>query len=168
MLDFCAGSCTTAVAAAHRGRPVLCGELQDGDGYLGTGQLRVAAELGGCNDADPLQALSEVGSDAPDLSSSQRREHLEVLANSFARVVVPELGRGSAHDLAELRRRTVDREDVVDASDPGQTPVREAYHGGWFRSVSRPQSISTNPTPATRTQAPSLPTRSGPCLGRTT
>lgn len=44
VLDFCAGSCTTAVAALRRGRPVLCGDLRAHDGYLGTGRLRVADE----------------------------------------------------------------------------------------------------------------------------
>src|SRR5690606_956918 len=59
VLDFCAGACTTAVAAVRRRRPVLCGDLNDGDGYLGTGRLRVAAEPGGSNDADPLRELAE-------------------------------------------------------------------------------------------------------------
>jgi DNA modification methylase len=45
VLDFCAGSCTTAIAAIRRGRPVICGDLERGDGYLETGRLRVLAEL---------------------------------------------------------------------------------------------------------------------------
>jgi site-specific DNA-methyltransferase (adenine-specific) len=45
VLDFCAGSCTTAVGAVRHGRPVICGDLIDADGYLRTGRLRVAAEL---------------------------------------------------------------------------------------------------------------------------
>src|SRR5690606_3210011 len=45
VLDFCAGSCTTAIAALRRGRPVICGDLEPGDGYLETGRLRVLAEL---------------------------------------------------------------------------------------------------------------------------
>lgn len=45
VLDFCAGACTTAVAAVRRGRPVICGDLNAGPDYLATGRRRVAAEI---------------------------------------------------------------------------------------------------------------------------
>ena len=41
VLDVCAGACTTAVAAAQLGRPVICGDLQPGEDYLDTGRLRL-------------------------------------------------------------------------------------------------------------------------------
>ena len=45
VLDMCAGACTTAVAAAQLGRPVICGELQPGEDYLETGRLRIVESL---------------------------------------------------------------------------------------------------------------------------
>jgi site-specific DNA-methyltransferase (adenine-specific) len=53
VLDFCAGSCTTAVAALRRGRPVLCADLEAGEGYLATGRLRVLHELAAREDEEP-------------------------------------------------------------------------------------------------------------------
>jgi site-specific DNA-methyltransferase (adenine-specific) len=56
VVDFCAGACTTAVAAIRQRRPVLCGDLQAGEGYLASGRLRVAHELANLTPGAPDSA----------------------------------------------------------------------------------------------------------------
>src|SRR5690606_28614699 len=56
VLDFCAGSCTTAIAALRRGRPVIRGALEPVAGYLETRRLRVLAGLPP-HDAEPVRSV---------------------------------------------------------------------------------------------------------------